>query len=215
MERLPVCELRDIEIRYGPGAFALGPVSLRVFSGEILGLRGANGAGKSTLLQALAGIRRPDRGSCIYGEDVQNRISYVPQDVALYESLSGRDNLKFWGGVYGLPGKVIKARSRWLLEELDLVQKADEWACAYSGGMRRRLHLATGLMVTPKLLIADEPTAGADAQSTELIFSLLKHMRELGCGVVLTTHQQGELEQVSDRVLNLEAGRLVPEGLGR
>lgn len=193
---------------FGTGPAALGPVSLHIYPGEILGLRGPNGAGKSTLLKLLAGVLRPDGGTILRHQDLTGLVGYVPQEVALYTSMSGLENLAFWGAVYGLPRKPCAARSRWLLERMELTEKAREPVFAYSGGMRRRLHLASALMVTPKLLLLDEPTVGADPRSAQVILSTLEHVRGLGCAVVLVTHQAGELEQVSDRILTLEAGRI-------
>ncbi len=208
-KRKVLCVLEDVEKRYDAGPAALGPVSLEVAGGEVLGLRGPNGAGKSTLIQLLAGVLRPDAGRL--ERHVSGQIGYVPQDVALYPTLSGLDNLAFWGAVYGLPGKAVAARSRWLLEEMELSGKAKAKVSAYSGGMRRRLHLASALMVTPELLLLDEPTVGADPHSAELILSTLERLRDRGCGVVLVSHQHGELEQVCNRILTLEAGRITAE----
>lgn len=211
MEQKLLCTLEGVEKRYDTGPAALGPVSLEVHSGEILGIRGPNGAGKSTLLQLLAGTLRPDRGTLTHHGS--GPIGYVPQDVALYQTLSGLDNLSFWGAVYGLPRQAIAARSRWLLDRLELTGKGKEKVSAYSGGMRRRLHLATALMATPELLLLDEPTVGADPHSADLILSTLEGLRDRGCGIVLVSHQYGELERVCGRVLTLEAGRITAEEL--
>ena len=204
----PLCILAGAEKRYARrSAPALGPLSLTVWAGEILGVRGPNGAGKSTLLGLLAGTLRPDGGEIRWGEGVRGCIGYVPQELSLYSGLTGLENLKFWAKAAGLPGKAIPARSRWLLEKLDLTEKGGERVSAYSGGMKRRLHLASALMVTPRLLLLDEPTAGADERSAELILELVGHMRGQGCGVVLTSHRSGELERSCTRLLTLASGR--------
>lgn len=207
----PVCSLRDAVKGYG-GTPALGPVSLDIYPGELIGLRGPNGAGKSTLLKILAGLLTPDAGTCVRQKELTGFVSYLPQDVALYETMSVRDNLKFWGTVYGLPAGAIRARSRWLLERLELTEKANAPARACSGGMLRRLHLASALMTTPKLLLLDEPTVGADPHSAQLILSLLEHFRAQNCATVLVSHRPGELEQVCTRILTLEQGRLAEAG---
>ena len=207
----PLCALERAEKWYSRSAPALGPVSLEVRSGEILGIRGPNGAGKSTLLGLLAGTLRPDRGSCVRSEQVLGHTGYVPQDLSLYHTLTGLDNLKFWGLANGLPRKAVAARSRWLLEQLDLSGRGKDAVSTYSGGMQRRLHLATALMVTPRLLLLDEPTVGADERSAELILSMLQQLRDLGCAVVLISHFPGELERVCSRILTLEAGRVTGE----
>ena len=163
----------------------------------------------SALLGLLAGVLRPDRGEIVWGEGVRGRIGYVPQELSLYSGLTGLENLRFWAKACGLPGRAVPARSRWLLERLELTEKGSELVSAYSGGMKRRLHLASALMVTPRLLLLDEPTAGADERSAELILDLIGHMRGQGCGVVLTSHRAGELERACGRLLTLEAGRPV------
>lgn len=207
-----LCTLEGVHKRYARRAApALGPISLAVRQGEVLGVRGPNGAGKSTLLGILAGVLRPDGGKISYAAGVRGQIGYVPQELSLYESLSGLENLRFWALAWGLPGKAIPVRSRWLLEKLELAEKGREPVSAYSGGMKRRLHLASALMVTPKLLLLDEPTAGADTHSAELILSLLEQISAQGCGVVLTSHRAGELERSCGRMLTLREGRAVEE----
>lgn len=201
-----LCTLTEVEKRYSGGPAALGPVSMRIDGGEILGIRGSNGAGKSTLLKLMAGVLTPDGGTITRSGDLTGKVGYVPQETALYESLSGLENLRFWGRVYGLPRKATEARSRWLLEVMELSAKARSPVSAYSGGMKRRLHLATALMITPQLLLLDEPTVGADPRSADLILSRLEILRDRGCGIVFISHQAGELERVSGRILTLEGG---------
>ena len=200
-----LCSLEAVEKGYEAGGYRLGPLTMEICAGEVLGLRGPNGAGKSTLLQLLAGTLAPDRGRLTRPA---GPVGYVPQEIALYETMSCRDNLLFWGAVYGLPRRQARVRARWLLEKLELADKAGARAADCSGGMRRRLHLASGLMGSPRLLLLDEPTVGADARSAELILSALEHQRRQGRTVVLVTHQAGELERVCDRILELEDGRL-------
>lgn len=205
-----LCRLTDVEKSYGR-VHVLGPVSLSVYPGEILGLRGPNGAGKSTLMSVLAGEIRPDRGECFRSEAARRSTGWVPQELSLYESLTGDENLKFWGLASGLPPKAVSARSRWLLERLDLAARGRDRVLTYSGGMKRRLHLASALMTTPALLLLDEPTVGADEASAELILQMLRHLREMGTGIVLISHRSGEAERVWDRVLTLEGGRVTGE----
>lgn len=206
----PLGSLRDVAKGYG-GNPALGPVSLDIFPGELIGLRGSNGAGKSTLLKVLAGVLRPDSGVYTRAPGLAERVSYLPQDVALYDEMTARENLRFWGAVYGMPAQAVKARTKWLLERLELTGQADTPARACSGGMLRRLHLASALMVSPSLLLLDEPTVGADPHSAGLILDLLEHFRRQGCATVLVSHRAGELERVCSRILTLEKGRLVQE----
>lgn len=209
--KAPLCTLTGAEKRYAGSVPALGPLDLEICAGEVLGVRGANGAGKSTLLAMMAGILRPDRGLCVRSPEAEGRTGYVPQDLSLYQSLTGLDNLRFWGLACGLPSKVISVRSRWLLDRLELTEKQRQPVSAYSGGMKRRLHLASALMMLPSLLLLDEPTVGADSHSAGLILSMIAHLRDMGCAVALISHREGELEQVCTRILTLEAGRPVGE----
>lgn len=206
MSTKPICTLEDVEKKYHKGSRVLGPISFSIYPGEIIGLRGHNGAGKSTTLKILAGVTKPSAGRCIRSKNLGNQIAYLPQDVALYSNLSGLNNLKFWGAVYGLPRKAIDARSHWLLDKMELSDKANQLVSAYSGGMLRKLHLASALMITPKLLLLDEPTVGADLRSVKLILSTLEELRKQGCAMMLVTHQSGEMEQVCDRILTLDNG---------
>lgn len=205
-----VCSAENLTKSFGGRrGYALGPVSFTVHAGEIVGLRGENGAGKSTLLSLLAGIQKPDSGTVRYASRENGAVAYVPQELSLYEALSGNANLKFYGLAAGLPFRAIRVRRRWLLKELGLSDKARVKVSAYSGGMKRRLHLASALMVTPSLLLLDEPTVGADTQSVENILHLISHLKTLQCGVVLVTHSDAELQSVSDRIITLQNGKIV------
>lgn len=207
-----LCTLEQTEKRFNRNASPqLGPLSLSINAAEILGVRGANGSGKSTLLNLIAGLYVPDGGTIRYAEGVKDACSYVPQELSLYETLSANANLRFYGMAAGLPLKAIRTRSRWLYKELGLTGRERERVSAYSGGMKRRLHLASALMVTPSLLLLDEPTVGADTASVEAILRLILHLRGMGCGIVLVTHAEGEMEKVADRIVYLESGRIVRE----
>lgn len=208
-----LCTLTEVEKGYAPrSAPALGPVSLTVGAGEILGVQGPNGAGKSTLLGVLARVLTPDAGRREYAPGVESQIGYVPQELSLYSTLTAQENLRFWALACGLPRRAVAPRTRWLLERMELSEKGDQPVSACSGGMKRRLHLASALMVTPRLLLLDEPTAGADDHSAQLILSLLTHLAGQGCGVVLVSHRAGELAQVCSRILTLDRGQLTDEG---
>lgn len=207
-----LCTLTQVEKRYPHLARpVLGPLSLTLSQGEVLGIQGSNGAGKSTLLAIMAGVLRPDSGEYALAPEAMGRVAYVPQNLSLYHTLTGLENLRFWGLACGLPRSAIAARSRWLLERLDLADSGKLSVSAYSGGMQRRLHLATALMITPKILLLDEPTVGADARSVDAILSMVEHLRDMGCAIALISHQPGELERVCSRTLTLCSGRPVPE----
>ncbi|MEG2020130.1 MAG: ABC transporter ATP-binding protein [Oscillospiraceae bacterium] len=204
-----LCVLENIKKQYSRGSAVLGPLSLCIKEGEILGISGENGTGKSTLIKLIANVIKPDDGRVIIDKNARNKVAYIPQDIALYENLSGIDNLRFWGHLYGIQKKQLDARCGWLLEQMNLTQKANELVCSYSGGMKRRLHLATALVQTPSLLLLDEPTVGSDEQSAELILDIILNLSKKGCGVVFVSHQAGELQKICDRICCLENGILI------
>lgn len=204
-----ICEIRNLGLHYQRGGRAvLKGLSLSFHKGEILGIRGENGAGKSTLLKALAGLLPYAEGEIRFAPKVQKEISYLPQDLSLYESLTAMENLYFYGKIQGLPKKVIFTRATWLLRELGLEEKAGERLSALSGGMKRRVHLASALMKRPAILLLDEPTVGCDNESYERILSLLKKMKAQGTAMLLISHGRGELEEMADRIVYLEDGKI-------
>ncbi|MBQ5545629.1 MAG: ABC transporter ATP-binding protein, partial [Clostridia bacterium] len=156
--------LKDIQVYYGPDS-VLNHVSLSLYSNEILGIRGENGAGKSTLMRLMAGVMRQNAGTREVNPSLKNRICYVPQEISLYPTLTGRQNLSFWAEIYGLHGKSKELRIRYLLKLMNLESKAKKRVETYSGGMKRRLNMAASLVITPGLLLLDEPTVGADTRS--------------------------------------------------
>lgn len=202
-----VCELDGAEVRFLPEG-GVGPLSLRVYGGEILGVAGRNGAGKTTLLRLMAGILKPAAGICWRHESLAGRIAYVPQEMALYAEFTGVENMRFWGRVWGLGGQVLEQRCRWLLEQMELTAKGGVEVAAYSSGMQRRLHLATAIMATPGLLLLDEPTAGADEHSAGLVLETVERLRDKGCAVVLASRRSEELARLCDRGITLEGGRI-------
>ena len=204
-----ICEIRNLGLHYQRGGSAvLKGLSLSFHKGEILGIRGENGAGKSTLLKALAGLLPYAEGEIVFAPKVQKELSYLPQDLSLYESLTAMENLYFYGKIQGLPKKVIFTRASWLLRELGLEEKAGERLSALSGGMKRRVHLASALMKRPAILLLDEPTVGCDNESYERILSLLKKMKAQGTAMLLISHGRGELEEMADRIVYLEDGKI-------
>ena len=201
-----LCSLKDV-VKHFPGtSVSVGPVSLELHKGEAVGIRGVNGAGKSTLLHMISGVIKPDLGNIIFSKEAESGVALVPQELSLYETLSLRDNLVFWGSAVNLTRKQIKIRSEWLMKELNLTFWADHRVCDCSGGTKRRLHLATALMRIPKILLLDEPSVGADDESAKLILKTIQHLKTLGIGILFISHRQGEPESVCDRILVLENG---------
>ena len=153
--------LKDIVLEYG-GERVLDGVSIDIAKGDAIGIHGRNGAGKSTLMGIMAGTLKPTSGSVSVSPALRGKICCVPQDIALYPSLTGKQNLEFWAEAYGLFGKAEKLRVDYLLKLVGLTEKANKRVETYSGGMKRRLNMAAGLVITPALLLLDEPTVGAD-----------------------------------------------------
>lgn len=204
--------LKEVSKEYGPEV-RLGPFSVSVCPGETLGLQGPNGAGKSTLLKLMGGILRPDKGVRLIKQGLT--VGYVPQDVSLYPQLSGRDNLNFFAETGRVPRKLRREKREELLERLELLDKADKRVETYSGGMKRRLNLAAALIVEPDLLLLDEPAVGADQRSALLIEQELLSSQKRGCALVLISHQKEETERLCNRILTLQAGRILFETPGK
>jgi ABC-2 type transport system ATP-binding protein len=200
---------------YGSVQALLG-VSFHVDAGEIIGLLGPNGAGKTTTVNIAVGLVRPDRGTVDIGgmgppssAAVRSRIGVAPQSLALYESLSARENLSFFARIQGLAGKRLDERVAWALEFVKLADRARDRVKTYSGGMKRRLNLAIALVHDPRILFLDEPTVGVDPQSRNAIFDSIAAMRREGRTVVYTTHYMEEAERLCDRVGIMDRGRLL------
>ncbi len=212
-------EVNDLQKRFKKLEAVRG-VSFAIQKGEIYGLLGPNGAGKSTTISMLAGLVKPSGGDMavagfsVAGQplEAKRRIGLVPQDIALYSKLSARDNLKFWGRMYGIPGKTLAQRIKEVLELTGLTQRADEPLKNYSGGMKRRINIAAGILHQPELLILDEPTVGVDPQSRTHIFDLIRGLNQNGTTVIYTSHYMEEVELLCDRVTIMDQGRIVASG---
>ena len=204
----------------GATAPALCGLDLQVGAGEILGLLGPNGAGKTTAISILCALLRPDSGSVtICGEDVLRHparikplIGLVPQEIALFPVLTARENLNFFGRMYGLAGQLLRQRVAEALELVGLSEHAERPVADYSGGMKRRANLAAGILHTPRLLFLDEPTVGIDPQSRNMILANLQRLRETGMSMVYTTHYMEEAAQICGRVAVVDHGRVIAEG---
>ena len=199
---------------------AVDSVSFEVRPGEIYGLLGPNGAGKTTTISMISGLLQPDAGEIIvagtpFWSDPQKAkriMGVVPQDLALYEELTGRENLEFWGRMAGLSSGDAKSRAAELLEALTLTDRAKDAVKNYSGGMKRRINLGCALLHHPKLLLLDEPTVGIDPQARLNILEFIRNLRASGTAILYTTHYLEEAESLCQRIGIIDHGRLLAEG---
>jgi len=204
------------------GRVAVDGVSFAVAPGEVYGLLGPNGAGKTTTIKMVCGLLQADEGVITIqghrvGESVEHKglVGYVPQDIALYPDLTARENLRFLGRLYGLRSRLLTERIDEALELIELRERGDERVDTFSGGMRRRLNIAAGLLHHPVLLVLDEPTVGVDPQSRHAILEHVHGFSEQGMAVVYTTHYMEEAERVCNRVGIIDHGRVIAEGTRR
>jgi ABC-2 type transport system ATP-binding protein len=219
---LSVLTCTSLEKRYGDLA-AVDGVSFSVAEGETYGLLGPNGAGKTTTISMIAGLLRPDAGDVeVLGvplttrsSEAKSAIGLVPQDLAIYPDLSARENLRFFGRLYGLGRDRLGRRIDEVLEVTGLSDRADDRADAFSGGMKRRLNIGIGLLHEPRLLILDEPTVGVDPQSRNAILESVEQLATAGMAVLYTTHYMEEAERLCDRLAIIDQGRIVGEGTRR
>jgi ABC-2 type transport system ATP-binding protein len=212
-------EVRGLTKSFGD-VQALGGVDFTVNEGEIFGLLGPNGAGKTTTISIIAGLLNADSGTVrVAGMDirkegrrVRNMLGVVPQDIALYEELTGRENLRFWGSLYGLSGKDLRAEAERVLELVGLTDRADDAVREYSGGMKRRLNLSAGLIHRPKVILLDEPTLGIDPQARLNILDIIRGGVSGGMTVIYTTHYLEEAEKLCDRIAIIDHGKILAQG---
>jgi ABC-2 type transport system ATP-binding protein len=222
MDAAPILECRDLRKSYGR-RLAVDGVGFTVAPGEAYGLLGPNGAGKTTTISMICGLLARDAGEVtVDGKRLdtdttgaKSAIGYVPQDLAIYPDLTARENLRFFGRLYGLGGDGLDARVGGVLETVGLADRADERTDRFSGGMKRRLNIAVGLLHGPKLLVLDEPTVGVDPQSRNAILDSVEALGEEGMSVLYTTHYMEEAERLCDRVGIIDEGQIRAEGTRR
>jgi ABC-2 type transport system ATP-binding protein len=199
---------------------AVKGIDLAVPAGEITSLLGPNGAGKSTTISMIACLLRPTSGDAwVMGHSilqdpmgVKGAIGLVPQDIALYADLSTRENLAFWGKMYGLRGKALEQRILEVLEIIGLQERQREAVAKFSGGMKRRVNIGIALMHKPPLLILDEPTVGIDPQSRRHILDSVKELNRAGATVLYTTHYMEEAQELSHHIAIMDQGKVIAEG---
>lgn len=212
-------EVRGLRKVYGDAA-AVDGVDFAVEKGEVFGLLGPNGAGKSTTISMISGLLRPTGGAIILkGQDVtrdatavKEVLGLVPQDIALYPTLTARENLTFWGRMYGISGTLLTERVNQALEYAGLADRAKDRIDTYSGGMKRRINIAAALVHRPELLIMDEPTVGIDPQSRNHILETVLSLNKEGITVIYTSHYMEEVEEICSRVAIMDHGKIIAAG---
>jgi ABC-2 type transport system ATP-binding protein len=214
-----ILEAHDLAKHYGETQAVKG-ISFHIDEGEIFSLLGPNGAGKSTTIAMLATLYAPTGGDAVIAGHsvtrepmrVRGLIGVVPQDIALYDDLTARENLSFWGQMYGMAGSDLKRRVAEVLEQVGLTDRADRPVKTFSGGMKRRVNIGAGLLHKPRLLFMDEPTVGIDPQSRRAILDMVKDLNRQGATVLYTTHYMEEAAELSDRVGIIDHGKLIALG---
>lgn len=199
---------------------ALKDISLTISGNEIFGLLGPNGAGKTTTLNILCGFYKKDGGNVqVYGysldkelRQIKKIIGVVPQDIALYETMTARENLRFIGNMFGMKGKKLSERIDECLELLGLQNNANRLVKTFSGGMKRRLNLIAGILHEPQILFLDEPTVGIDVQSRSVILDYLKELNKKGTTIIYTSHYLEEAEQLCSSIAIIDNGKILIEG---
>ena len=213
----PAIEIRHLVKDYGPKR-ALDGVSLELGEREILGLLGPNGAGKTTLVRSLVGRVVPTsgsvsiRGAAVGTPAARAALGYVPQELALYPLLTAEENLEVFGGYQGLEAGALKQAIAWCLEWSALADRAREPVKQLSGGMKRRLNMAAGLIHRPAIVLFDEPTVGVDPQSRERIYAMIEELHRAGVSAIYTTHYMEEAERLCDRIAIVDHGRVIALG---
>jgi ABC-2 type transport system ATP-binding protein len=199
---------------------AVDDVSFTVRQGEIFGLLGPNGAGKTTSINMICGVLKPESGRVLIGgkdiwlepKTVKQQLGVVPQEIAVYEDLSARDNLNFWASLYGLSGQSLRSRVNEALTLVGLSDRAGDKVKGFSGGMKRRLNLCMGLIHRPQVLLLDEPTVGIDPQARLNILDVVRQVAAAGTTVLYTTHYMDEAQELCDRIAIIDHGKVLTVG---
>jgi len=213
---MSLLEVNRLKKSYGTH-LAVDEVSFSVGNGEILGLLGPNGAGKSTTIMMLAGLIEPDSGNMMLDGGLlshadrksRQQMGIVPQDLAIYPNLTARENLRFFGGLYGLSGSELRSRITEVLSQTGLSDRQNDLTCEYSGGMKRRLNFGVALLHRPRLLILDEPTDGVGPQSRAHLLDCVRQLASEGMSVIYCSHYMEEVQELCDRVAIMDRGKLL------
>nr|WP_216675703.1 ABC transporter ATP-binding protein [Brevibacillus sp. HB1.3] len=212
-------EIRQLTKKFGDFV-AVDNMSLNVREGEIFGFLGANGAGKSTTINMIASLLRVTKGEItLLGKNIEKHskfakmnIGIVPQDIAIYEDMTAYENVRFFAGLYGLRGSLLRERTEEALEFVGLGDKATSFPKNFSGGMKRRLNIACAIAHRPKLIIMDEPTVGIDPHSRNYILNSVRKLNDMGCTIIYTSHYMEEVEEICTRIAIVDHGKVIAEG---
>lgn len=215
-----IVELKELTKKFPDGKIAVDNLSLTVEKGDIIGFLGPNGAGKSTTINMMMDLIGITSGMItLFGESarhksnrIRSKIGMIPQEIAIYEDLTAFENVAFFGGLYGLRGKMLKAASLRALRYVALEKNAKEKAENFSGGMKRRLNIACALVHEPELIIMDEPTVGIDPQSRNFILGVIETLNKKGITIIYSTHYMEEVERISNKIAIIDHGKLIACG---
>ena len=199
---------------------ALKGISFSIEKGEIYGLLGPNGAGKTTTISILSTLTKQDAGEVLLNgfdinkeaQKIKRIIGVVPQEIALYQELTAYDNLIFWGGLYDIPADKLKAKVEEILKLVGLFERKDDKIKTYSGGMKRRINIASALLHSPEIIFMDEPTVGIDPQSRNLIYEVIEKLNKSGITIVYTTHYMEEAERLCKHIGIIDNGKIIAQG---
>ncbi len=217
----PIIKIESLSKKYKEAEmFSLNDVSLEINEGQIFGLLGPNGAGKTTLISMLCGLIKPTSGHFTINDlnysshslKIKKIIGVVPQEYALYPTLTARENLHYFGSMYGLKGPDLKDKVIETLDLLGLLKFADKQIHTFSGGMKRRVNLIAGILHNPKVLFLDEPTVGVDVQSKNAILNYLKVLNQNGTTIIYTSHHLAEAQDLCDTIAILDQGQIYAKG---
>ncbi|HEU0136459.1 MAG TPA: ABC transporter ATP-binding protein [Flavobacterium sp.] len=217
----PIIEIQSLSKKYRDAdQFSVSDLSLDINPGEIFGLLGPNGAGKTTLISMLCGLIKPTSGNFTINslnyknnsDEIKNIIGVVPQEYALYPTLTATENLEYFGAMYGLKGDILKRKVAESLDLLGLTNFANKRIDTYSGGMKRRVNLIAGILHNPKVLFLDEPTVGVDVQSRHVILDFLKGINSAGTTIVYTSHHLSEAQDFCTRIAIIDGGKIYANG---
>ncbi len=217
----PIIQIQSLSKKYKDAdEFSLNDLTLSIYEGQIFGLLGPNGAGKTTLISLLCGLIKPTSGSftinnLMYADNanaIKKIIGVVPQEYALYPTLTAKENLLYFGSMYGLKGKVLQQKVNESLDFLGLLKFADKRVETFSGGMKRRVNLIAGILHNPKILFLDEPTVGVDVQSKNAIIDYLTQLNQSGTTIIYTSHHLSEAQDFCTDIAIIDRGKIYAQG---